>query len=51
VLLAQNPSSVRDLSRHERQLLQTLANQPTAELLQEWSQYRIGRMAAKPWRQ
>ena len=51
VLLAQNPSSVRELSSHERQLLQTLANQPTTELLHEWSQHRIGHMAAKPWRQ
>jgi hypothetical protein len=51
VLLAQNPSSVRDLSEHERQLLQRLATEPSVGLLQEWSHHRIGHMVAKPWRQ
>jgi hypothetical protein len=51
VLVAQNPSSVRDLSKHECHLLQALAKQPSAELLYEWSQHRIGHMTAKPWRQ
>lgn len=44
VLLARNPSSARDLDEDERQLLQRLAEHPSADLLREWSQHRINHM-------
>jgi hypothetical protein len=47
VLLAQNPSSVRDLSEQERQLLQRMATEPSVGLLQEWSQHRIRHLAER----
>jgi hypothetical protein len=51
VLLAQNPSSIRELTKQERRLLQGLVKQPSADVLHEWSQRRIGHMVTKPWRQ
>lgn len=51
VLLAQNPSSVRDLSLDERGLLGSLKKKPRPDLLHQWSQFRIQHMVAKPWRQ
>jgi hypothetical protein len=47
VLLAQNPSSVRELSNQERRLLTQLAATGRPELLLQWSRWRIeGRIHA-----
>jgi hypothetical protein len=51
VLLAQNPSSVRNLSGQERRLLSQLAATGRPELLLQWSRWRIDHMLGKPWTQ
>jgi hypothetical protein len=51
ILLAQNPSSVRELSAQERRLLQQLATAGTPELLLQWSRWRMAHMESKPWTQ